>query len=270
MKDWSWQKWVVFAVPFALVGLGLLACLLLRNTLRSRFAMERQLRKDPDINEWLVVFNWSRKCLYVPTILASLAAAVIMYVRPIGAHAPVVGGVWLAIFLVNFLIDEYEINIKALLIVLLCLALLFVWLMYLDWLMPFLRLFTHLDILISGTGYLILAAIFLSAVGVSWLKGLFYYTAITPNYINIQSGPTETGEQINREEYGTRIDTGDFIERLLGFGRIVITFADHRRPPLILLVSRIGRRAAMLESIRGTLVVDRYRSERENSKPGGG
>jgi hypothetical protein len=270
MRDWSWQRWVVFAVPFVLVGSGCLAGLLLRSTLRSRFAMERQLRRDPDINEWLVVFDWSRKCLYVPTILASLVAAAIMYVRPEGPHTHVVGGVWLAVFFVNFLIDEYEMNLKVLLIALLCVALLFIWLMYLDWLEQFLRLFTHLGITVSGTGYLVLAAIFLSAVGVSWLRGLFYYVAITPNYIGIQSGPTETSEQINRESYSTRVDTGDFLERLLGFGRIIIAFADHGRPPITLLVSRIGKRAAKLESIRGTLVVDRFQASRQEGQSGAG
>jgi hypothetical protein len=43
---------------------------------------------------------------------------------------------------------------------------------------------------------------------------------------------------------------------VLGFGRIIITFADQHRPPLVLLVSRIGKKAAMLESLRGVTAVD--------------
>ena len=49
---------------------------------------------------------------------------------------------------------------------------------------------------------------------VSWLHGLFYYYTITPNYMNIQKGLTEAGEQVDRAEYTTRIDTSDFCERL--------------------------------------------------------
>ena len=100
--------------------------------------------------------------------------------------------------------------------------------------------------------------IFLLAVVVSWIRGLFYYVAITPNYLNIQAGPTETGEQVSREEYGTRIDTGDFLERLLGFGRLIVTFSDPHRQPTVLLISRIGRRARTLESIRGKLAIERH------------
>jgi len=61
------------------------------------------------------------------------------------------------------------------------------------------------------------------------------------------------------------VDTGDFLERLLGFGRIIITFNERRRPPMILLVSRIGKKAAMLERIRGKLAVDRF----QPGQPGG-
>ncbi len=261
MADWQWQKWAVFSVPFILLVLGVLAWLLLRKTIRSRVRVERQLRDDPDINDWLVVFNWSRKVLYVPTIIASIVAAIVMFIRPTGDHAGVVGGIWLAVFFVNFLIDEYEMSVKLLLIVLLCLIVLFLWLSFMDWLGGFLGVFKKLSVTINGLGYLIIAIIFLLAIGVSWLRGLFYYVAITPNYLNIQTGPTETGEQISREEYSTRVDTGDFLERLLGFGRIIITFADHRRLPMMLLVWRIGKGAARLESIRGKISVDFHQTD---------
>lgn len=258
MFDWPWQKWVIFAIPFAIVLFGLIAWALLRKTIRTRSRVNRHLRDDPDINEWLVVFNWSRKVLYVPTIIVSFIAAIIMYIAPEWAHAPIVGGAWLGVFFANFLVDEYELSIKVLLIGILCATVLVLWLTFMEWLMPFLRLFRHLAITINGTGYLIIALMFLLAIGISWLRGLFYYVAITPNYLNIQIGPTETGEQISREEYSTRVDTGDFLERLLGFGRIIITFADQRRQPMMLLVGRIGKRAAKLESIRGKIAVDRY------------
>jgi hypothetical protein len=113
----------------------------------------------------------------------------------------------------------------------------------------------------------VIAAILLVAVAISWIRGLFYYVALTPNYMNVQTGPTESGEQVSREGYGTRIDTGDFLERLLGFGRIMITFNDRRRPPIICLVARIGKKANKLEALRGKLAVDRYQPGYDVSKP---
>ncbi|MCD4699724.1 MAG: hypothetical protein K8R91_04020 [Phycisphaerae bacterium] len=264
---WGWQKIVIFSVPFVLLVFGAVAWLFLRKTIRSRARAACQLRNDPDINEWLVAFGWSRKVLYVPIVLASLVAFVLMLLKQVGwipgINAGIVGGVWVGIFILNFLVDEYEMNIKVLLIVLLCLIVLFLWLMFMGWLAAFLMFFRHFGIEISAIGYLLLAIIFALAILISWLRGLFYYVAITPNYMNIQTGPTETGEQISREEYSTRIDTGDFLERLLGFGRIVVTFSDQRRQPMMLLVGRIGKKAALLESIRGKLALDRYQSTRE-------
>ena len=265
---WGWKKVAIFSAPLVFVAMGLLSWLFLRKTLRTRYRMSAQLRDDPDINEWLVVFNWSRKILYFPTILASLAAFVIMLLEPSSQTAEIVGGCWLGVFFLNFLVDEYEMSIRVLLIVVLCLLVLFLWLTFMDWLEPFLRFFGRLDIAISAMGYLMITLIFALAVAISWVRGLFYYVAVTPNYLNIQTGPTETGEQISREEYSTRLDTGDFLERLLGFGRLIITFRDHRRQPMVLLVSRIGRTAKRLESIRGKLVLDRNQPSREGNQSG--
>jgi len=267
---WTLKRIIIFSIPFVLVLLAVLSTILLRNTLRTRMHMEKQLRDDPDINEWLVIFDWSRKILYFPTILLSLLFAGLMFLQQSGlatcVNPYILGGVWLAVFVLNFMVDEYEISMKVLLIVILCLLVLGLWLTLLDWLVPFLELFGRLRIYINGTVYLLLAGLFLLAIGISWLKGLFYYVAITPNFINFQNGPTETSEQIGREHTSTRIDTGDFLERLLGFGRIVITFTDNRRPPIMLLVDRIGRRATKLESIRGTMVVDRFVASREGQE----
>jgi hypothetical protein len=74
--------------------------------------------------------------------------------------------------------------------------------------------------------------------------------------MNLQEGPTETGEQIGREDYNTRVDTSDFLERLLGFGKIIITFKDQKRQPIALLVWRIDKKAQLLEKVRGKFAID--------------
>lgn len=258
MENWTWQKWAVLAAPGALVVLGVLVVFVMRRTFRTRHRMDHQLQADPDITTWLVVFSWSNKILYLPTIIASLLAAGLMFLRPEGPHTPVVAPVWLTVFFLNFLVEEYEINLKILLITTLSLVVLFMWLYILEWLKPFVEIFRHFNAVINATVYLVIGLIFLAAIGVSWFRGLFYYVAITHNYLNIKSGPTESDELINRENFSVRVDTGDFLERLLGFGKIVITFADHTRSPLILLVSNFGGCAMKLDEIRGKVAVEHH------------
>jgi hypothetical protein len=250
---------------YILIGVAVVAVVawvLLRKTIRTRIATERTIRDDPDINDWLIAFGWTPKVLYVPTILASLAASILMFLRETdwgilaGINPKVVGGIWFAIFFVNFIVEEYDVSVKLLLIGMVGAGFLLLWLNLVGWVGGFFRIFRHLGFSISGTGYLLVTLIGVITIFISWLRGLFYYIAVTPNYMNLQEGPTEAGEQLGREDYNSRIDTSDFLERLLGFGRIIITFKERSRPPLILLVWRIQRKAQLLEKVRAKFAVD--------------
>jgi hypothetical protein len=130
------------------------------------------------------------------------------------------------------------------------------WLHLLGWVVGFLRLFKHLALSVNATGYFLVGIVGMFTILISWLKGLFYYMTITPNYMNLQEGPTESGEQIGREDYNSRIDTSDFLERLMGFGRIIITFKDRKREPIGVLVWRIQKKAQMLEKVRAKFAID--------------
>ncbi|MGB2820718.1 MAG: hypothetical protein WBF17_07025, partial [Phycisphaerae bacterium] len=184
-------------------------------------------------------------------------------ILPASPAGEIVGGVWLGLFILCFLIEEYEMSVKVLAIVVLFLLLMGLWLFVLERLGRFFEVLGKISVSMSWMGFVFIAVVFSLGVAVSWLKGLFNYVAITPNYMNIQVGLTETGEQISREDYNTRVDTSDLLERILGFGRIIVTFRDSRRLPLMLLVGRIGRKAQTLESIRGKLAVDRHQPARE-------
>lgn len=264
-ETWDTKRWIIFLAPFALILVAALVAVLMRKTFCTRYRMARQFRDDPDIKDWLIVFNWSRKIFYLPTIFFSVVFCVLMAFlwdntgknsEKVVAEAQIIGGIWLGIFFLNYLVDEYEINLKVIFIFVLFVCVLMSWLTLMGWLWPFFESFQHLGIQMDAMAYLLLAIIFTLGIATSWIKGLFYYVAVTPNYMNIQAGPTETGEQVGRENFSTRIDTGDFLERILGFGRIIITFADHHRPPLVLLVSRIGKKAAVIESLRGVMAID--------------
>lgn len=259
---WTSGKMIALYILIGVVAAGIAVGFLLRKTLRTRIRTEKAIREDPDINDWLVAFGWTPKVLYVPTILASFAASILMFLHETewgvfaGINPRVIGGVWFAVFFINFLVEEYAISIKLLLIGIVTAGFVFLWLNLCGWVVGFLKIFRHLGFYISGTGYLLVTLIGLLTILISWLKGLFYYVAVTPNYMNLQEGPTEAGEQIGREDYNSRIDTSDFLERLLGFGRIVITFKEKSRSPLILLVWRIQKKAKLLEKVRAKFAVD--------------
>jgi hypothetical protein len=263
-EKWSWasNQMIALYIAIGVVIVGVAGWMILRKTVRTRMGMEKQLRQDPDINDWLVIFGWTAKALYFPTILLAVLASILMFMQEsgwkifAGINPKTVGGVWFAVFFVNFLIEEYHINIKILLIAVVSTGFLLLWLHLLGWVTGFLGLFRSLAFSISGTGYLLIAIFGLLTIGISWLQGLFYYVAITPNFLNVQIGPTEAGEQVGREDYNTKIDTADFLERLLGFGRISITFKDKSRPPLTLLVWRIEKKAEMLEKVRAKFAID--------------
>ena len=259
--NWTSNRMIALYIFLGVVAAAVIGWAILRKTVRTRLRMEKNLRNDPDINDWLIVFNWSPKILYLPTIAVSVLAGVLMYLKQAGwffeAVTPeIIGGAWLAVFFINFLVEEFDISVKILLIALISLGFLFLWLHLLGWVVPFLRLFRYLAVAVNHTGYLLFAVIGVITIFISWLRGLFFYVAITPNYMNLQEGPTETGEQIGREDYNTRIDTSDFLERLLGFGKIIITFKDQKRQPIALLVWRIDRRAQLLEKVRGKFAID--------------
>jgi predicted membrane protein len=168
---------------------------------------------------------------------------------------------------VCFLIDEYQVSLKVLVLTVLLAVLVCLWLHMLGWLGQSFRALGRISVSMSWMGFLFFGMLFSFSVLTSWIKGLFCYVAITPNYMNIQAGLTETAEQVSREDYTTRVDTGDFLERIMGFGRVIITFRDSRRMPMMLLVGGIGKKTQALESIRGKLTVDTHPVEESHGGP---
>jgi hypothetical protein len=252
--EWFSNRMIAIYIVIGVIAGGVLACFLFRKQLRTRLRMQKALKVDPDINDWLVIFDWTAKILYVPTIVASFIAAAVSCFNSVPDAA--IGGVWFAVFFLNFLIEEYNISIKLLLIAVISIGFFLLWLHLLDWVGGFFGLFKHIAVSMNTTVYLLVGIIGLLAIFFSWLKGLFYYMSITPNYMNIQEGPTESGEQIGREDYNSRIDTSDFLERLMGFGRIIITFKDRKREPITILTWRIQKKAQMLEQVRAKFAID--------------
>jgi hypothetical protein len=261
MHDWTGTQWLIFALPFAALIVGFLLWMLKRKDIRTRVQMDAQLKADPDINDWLVIFNWSRKIIYLPTIILSMVCFLASVLGFGEGVLGALGTIWLFLFLFNFIVEEFSIGVKEVLIVILFGGGACVWLAFLGWLRPFVHAVGTLSVTMNGLGYLMIALVFSIAIAVSWFRGLFHYVAVTPNSINIQSGLTETGVQISREDYNTQVDTSDILERMMGFGRIVVNFRDLRRAPVDCMVWNIGRKSRILETIRGTLTVDRAKKQ---------
>ena len=268
-EEFSWfsNQMLALYIAAGVIVAFIAAWFILRKTLRTRLRMEKALREDPDINDWLVIYNWTPKVLYIPTIVASFFAAVLSCIP--GIPAAVIGGIWFVIFFLNFLVEEYNISIKILLITLISLGFFLLWLHLLGRVVDFLNLFKNIAISMNATVYLLVGIVGLLVIFISWLKGLFYYMTITPNYMNLQDGPTESGEQVGREDYNTRIDTSDFLERLMGFGRIIITFKERKREPIIVLVWKIRKKAQQLESVRAKFAIDHLQRNIASSTEGG-
>lgn len=266
--DWGSNEivGVYIAIGAIIIAVVVLPILSKLNVLRTRLRLKKTLKNDPDVHDYLIIFDWGPKILYVPSIIASFLASILMFSIEnnwwiFGSISPTfVGGVWFAIVLVNFLIEEFDINIKLLIITVTCAGFFLLWLNLFHKVMDFLRLFRHLALTVNGTFYLLVGIIGVLTILFSWLRGLFYYIAVTPNVMNLQEGPTEKGRHVGREDYNSEVDTSGFLKRLLGFGKIIITFKAKDRQPLTYLVWGINRKAKKLEEVRAKFTIDSSRS----------
>ncbi len=256
---WLTNKMIAFYVVIGTVAIALTGWFFLRNTGRTRLRVRQTMSLDKDLaahgGEFLVVFDWTQKVLYLPTVIASLFAAIFMYILDADKMHEIIGGIWFAIFFLNFLVEEYNIRLMVIITSLVSAGFLLLLLILFQKVHFFFRLFTHLDVVICWKVYLLVGLLGLLTIVISWLRGLFYYVVITPNYINIQEGLTETGKQIARRDFHTSVDTTDLVERLLGFGKIKITFKGGERPPITLYVWRIGTKVKKLEEIGTKMIV---------------
>lgn len=270
---WFSNKMIAF---YVVIGIAIVVAvgwffLVRREVVRTRLQVKRSMLNDPELTrlengktipEFLIVFNWSQKVLYLPTIIVSLLAAVLIVILrstlTLEFDSPVVeviGGVWFAVFFLNFLVEEYNIRLMVIITSLVCVGFLLLWLFLFGWVYAFFRLFTFLNLFVCWRVYLVVGLLGLLTIAVSWAKGLFYYVVITPNYANVQEGLTESGTQIARRDFSTSVDTTDLLERLLGFGKIKISFKRSEREPMTLYVWRIGAKAKKLEEMGTKTIV---------------
>ena len=74
----------------------------------TRWEMEQRLREDDDIHDWLVIFDWTKKILHVPTVLCAFLAAFVVWLFP--ESGKVVGAIWFCIWLFCHTIEDNNIG----------------------------------------------------------------------------------------------------------------------------------------------------------------
>jgi hypothetical protein len=215
------------------------------------------------VTEWLVVFGWTNKVLYLTTIIVSLVAgalsvaadhcAAMSVVSAITSRPVLIGGVWLTIAAVNFAIEEWRFGWKALLIAAGVAALALLWLQLAGWMASVFGCVSGVEVSLNGQAYLVIAALGFAAIVASWVRGLFHFVAITPSTVLVRRGFSKPTAQFPTADCAIEIDRGDLPKRLLGFGRVIITFKDPSQKTIKLLCGRIGNKAARLKAVLRTM-----------------
>ena len=106
--------------------------------------------------------------------------------------------------------------------------------------------------------YLMTAFMISLVIFIGWMNGLFHYVAITPNVADLQRGLTETGRQIKNADYDVDFDATDVVERwLFGYGRIILSFRDASKSPMVFFVPHASVIDDQIRRVRSVMVIDR-------------
>jgi len=269
VKYTSGKEWGSDPMLAAYVGSGfLIACVLLTivvmKTVRTRFKKERSIHQQPEVQEYVILWNYPRWALYVPTAVLALLAGILTVLVDGGLFRfplDTMGGIMLVLAFLNICVEQFHMSIKALLIIVLATATALL-VLHLSGLagnvLRFLR--QNVKVKIPAAIYFFSAFSVAFVIFFAWLKGLFDYIAITPNTADLQRGATETGEHIMTKDYNIQLDTSDFVERwVFGFGRVILTFRD--RAPVTYFVPRASKIAERIGRVRGVMAVDYFEGQ---------
>jgi len=259
--DFSWKSMKMIGLYLAagIVFLAVVGLLVLIKISRTRLDKEKGLHANKDINDWLVIFNWSRKILYVPLIITGFITASLMLVLP--QHAALYGRIWFLIWLGSFFVEEFKVSLMSLVIFFGTIVLGSVILFMMGLFGEFSSWLGNLDIYASSLFYVLFSIAHLLVIFVSYMIGLFRYISIEPNQVNIQEGFGHDGQMFDSKKCDVFVDASkDFVEWLFGVGKIRISFPGSDRMPITYLVGRIKNKARFLEGVRAVTAIDGHLS----------
>ncbi len=240
-----------------------LGVLILLKTARTRYSVERQIVHHREVNEYVILWNRPRWILYAPTMAVSLLFGFLLLLRGWGALPQAVtprmlGGIWVVLVFINVLVEQFHMSIKVVLIVVPTLGAALLVLHLVGYADDAVRLLRHTAVEVPAKLYFIAAFLIAVIIAIGWVHGLFNYMAITPNVADLQRGLTETGRQIKNADYDVDFDATDVVERwLFGFGRIIISFRDPNRPPMVFFVPRASVVDERIRRVRSVTAIDR-------------
>ena len=244
--DFSWKCSEAVAVYFGagILAFAILAFILLMRRATTRWQME--IRLSDEHESWLVVFNWTKKILHVPTIMWSLPAALIVWYFP--AKSEIVGLSWFCVWLFCHTIEDYDFSFAVSIAIGASMFLFIVLTVFggvLDDIYGYAKL---ISIFASPALYLGVGLAYLTSILISYIRGLFHYVAITPNQMIIQSTIGEDGETIQRRKYDAKVEAAnDVVEwYMYNVGTLKIWFHEGRREPMSFYVSGIRKKSRWL------------------------
>ncbi len=239
------------------------AVLVLLKTARTRYSVERKILEHPEVNEYVILWNRPRWILYLPALLSALLFGVVSLVMQIDAvpqlaEPSTLGGIWVVICVLNVLVEQFHMSVKTVLIVVPTVGAVLLVLNLVAYAGAAVRLLRYAAVDVPVKLYFITAVVIAVVIFVGWVHGLFHYMAITPNVADLQRGLTETGRQIKNADYEVDFDATDVVERwLFGFGRIIISFHDPSKPPLVFFVPHASVVDDRVRRVRSVTAVDR-------------
>jgi len=242
---------------------GEAAVIILLRTARTRYTVERQIRQNRDVHEYVILWNRPRWVLYTPAMLTAVLFGVLLKLRdwglfPQAATPELLGGIWVAICFVVVLVEQYHMSIKVVLIAVPSVGVVLLALHLVGYADEAVGLLRYLAVDVPPKLYFMAAFVIGFVLFLGWLHGLFHYVAITPNVADLQRGLTETGRQVKNEDYDVEFDATDVVERwLFGFGRIILTFKDPARPPLVYFVPHASKVDEKIRRVRSVTAIDR-------------
>lgn len=260
---WNSNTMLVTYIASGVIVAAVLGFALLLKTARTRYSVERHILEHRDVNEYVILWNRPRWVLYLPTmVLAIVFGAIGLFFEPgeapFWANPAMLGGIWVGVAIFNVLVEQLHLSIKVVLIIIPSVGAFLLLLHLVGYADEAIKLFRHLAVVVPPKLYFIMALVLGTVILIGWIHGLFHYLAITPNVADMQRGLTETGRQIKNSDYDVDFDATDVVERwLFGFGRIIISFNDPNKPPIVYFVPHASSVDERIRRVRSVTAIDR-------------
>jgi hypothetical protein len=261
--DWDDNPMIAAYILSGFLLLSELGIVVVLKTVRTRYAVERKILEHRDVHEYVILWDRPRWIVYLPLLLASLVFAALTALDMPGIFPPrTLGGIWLVLCVLNVLVEQFHMSIRTLFILVLTVATVLLVLHLADYAGKAIRLIEYAGVEVPIKLYMMTACMIALVIFAGWLTGLFHYVAITPNVADLQRGLTETGRQIQNADYDVDFDATDVVERwLFGYGRIILSFRDPSKPPMVFFVPHASVIDDQIRRVRSVIVIDRTEKE---------